>query len=68
MYVAIRVILRIFGIGASRNKKRQYNRNQNGQAQAKERHKQGDVIIEYNKPPKKKPRLDADDVEYEVIE
>jgi hypothetical protein len=34
----------------------------------KERHQKGDVIIEYQKPQRKKPKVDADDVDFEVIE
>jgi len=72
VYVAIRFALRLLGLGASRHKKRYSRPNQKNQRsenkQRKEKHRQGDVIIEYNKPPKKKPRLDADDVEFEVIE
>ena len=42
--------------------------NRGGGASQKQRHREGDVIIEYKKPPKKQPHLDADDVDYEVIE
>lgn len=66
VYVAIRFAIRLIGLGASRHKKRYSRPNENNQR--KEKHRQGDVIIEYHKPPKKKPRLDADDVEFEVIE
>jgi len=65
-YVAIRFAMRLFGLGATRHKKQRTRpREQNRRT---EKHRQGDVIIEYEKPPKKKPRLDADDVDFEVIE
>jgi len=38
------------------------------QNSAKERHREGDVIIEYEKPKRKKPKVDADDVDFEVID
>ncbi len=36
--------------------------------QTTEKHREGDVIIEYKKPPRRKPKPDADDVDYEIIE
>lgn len=66
VYVGIRFVLRIFGLGGSKNNDGPGNRGQ--RKQQRQKHREGDVIIEYKKPPQKRPRLDADDVEYEVIE
>jgi hypothetical protein len=60
VFLAIRFILRIFK-GATPPR-------QKTQGGTKERHREGDVIIEYQKPTKKKPKVDADDVDFEVIE
>lgn len=66
VYVAIRFILRIFGLGGSRKSfAREKDRSR---GQSREKHREGDVIIEYSKPKQKKPQFDADDVDYEEIE
>jgi len=65
VFVAVRFILRLIGLGASR-KKQPHSRHSGNRT--REKHQKGDVIIEYEKPPKKKPRLEADDVEFEEIE
>jgi len=60
IFLAIRFVLRIFRSAAPPRQK--------AHSAAKERHREGDVIIEYEKPTKKKPKVDADDVDFEVIE
>jgi hypothetical protein len=60
VFLAIRFILRIFKSAEPPRQK--------ARSAAKEHHREGDVIIEYEKPTRKKPKVDADDVDFEVIE
>jgi hypothetical protein len=61
VFLAIRFILRIF-------KSADATASKSAECCTKERYREGDVIIEYEKPTKKKPKVDADDVDFEVIE